>query len=80
MVKNLQNPERKPGLKLTRKAGETIVIGERTTITRTANGWHLVDGEVEIDLYAGTPARGKCYVQAPEEVPVRRGELPKQAA
>ena len=69
-----------PGLKLTRKPGETIEIGGRITLTRNKDGWKVIDGEIEIDLYNGTPGRGAAYVQAPRQISIRRGELLKKAA
>lgn len=75
------HPESDKGLiKLNRKPGEEIFIDERIKITRTLDGWRLMDGEIEIDLNNGTPGRGSCAVNAPRSVPVRRGELPKHAA
>lgn len=67
-------------LKLNRRPGEEVIIGEKICITRTADGWQLRDGDLEVSLHNGSPGKAACIVQAPREISVRRGELPKQAA
>lgn len=67
-------------LKFSRKPGEEILVGEQIRITRTANGWRVKDGDVELDLGSGTPGRGGVCVMAPRSVQVLRAELTRPAA
>jgi len=52
------------GLRLTRKSGEKILIGD----------------DIELTLVNAEPGRAKLCIEAPENVRIRRSELPELPA